>query len=339
MKYLDIVVMGKTGVGKSTLINSILKEDLAPTGIGMPITRENKTYSKQITLNYEYLHLNLYDTVGLEIDNGITNQTLRDTKRHIEESRKNASNSNMHVVFFCVNNESKRFEPFEIDLIRKLSIEYEIPFVIVITQCYSNNKGELEKQIEKELPEVLTRRILAKDYSIMGYTASAYGVSELLSSVIDNYQKLKVKILENKIKLLDDKYQERIKDIQRQCNRIIDKKAKLSIGGGFIPGVNIVAITKLVIDMISEMNDIAGINLSNDFINDLMPTFKDLFFPSLFLLVPGINSYVADKICKDIGYAYKKMLMNVIESSNDSELRDTERVKKRIKEELARIKK
>ena len=339
MENLDIVVMGKTGVGKSTLINSILKEDVAPTGIGMPITRENKTYSKQITLNYEYLHLNLYDTVGLEIDNGITNQTLRDTKRHIEESRKNASNSNMHVVFFCVNNESKRFEPFEIDLIRKLSIEYEIPFVIVITQCYSNEKGELEQQIEKELPEVLIKRILAKDYSIMGYTASAYGISELLSSVVENYQKLKVKILENKIKLLDDKYQERIKDIRKQCNRIIDKKAKLSIGRGFVPIANVPALTLLIMDMISEMNDVAGINLSNDFINDLMPTFKYLFFDFLALSLPILNVHVSEKICEEIGYAYRNIIMNVIESSNDSELRDTERVKKRIKEELARIKK
>ena len=38
MNKLNIIVVGKSGVGKSTLINSVFREDLADTGIGRPVT-------------------------------------------------------------------------------------------------------------------------------------------------------------------------------------------------------------------------------------------------------------------------------------------------------------
>ena len=38
LKTLNIIVAGKTGVGKSTLINSVFREKLAETGMGKPVT-------------------------------------------------------------------------------------------------------------------------------------------------------------------------------------------------------------------------------------------------------------------------------------------------------------
>ena len=69
--------MGKTGTGKSTLINAVLEEDLAPTGTGKPVTRENEVYSKKMLLpvgandNGRYgcvaCRVDMYDTWGLRL--------------------------------------------------------------------------------------------------------------------------------------------------------------------------------------------------------------------------------------------------------------------------------
>ena len=38
LNTLNIIVAGKTGVGKSTLINSVFRDKLAETGMGKPVT-------------------------------------------------------------------------------------------------------------------------------------------------------------------------------------------------------------------------------------------------------------------------------------------------------------
>ena len=61
MDPINILLIGKTGVGKSTLINEIFRENLAETGIGAPVTRHLEKISK------EGVPVNLYDTKGLEL--------------------------------------------------------------------------------------------------------------------------------------------------------------------------------------------------------------------------------------------------------------------------------
>src|SRR5690606_41048071 len=62
MHPINILLVGKTGVGKSTLINNVFRERLAATGIGKPITQHLRRISK------EGLPIVLYDTKGLELN-------------------------------------------------------------------------------------------------------------------------------------------------------------------------------------------------------------------------------------------------------------------------------
>ena len=56
-----LAIFGKTGVGKSTLINAIFGEEVARTGIGEPVTRGSHLYLDKIG------HLGIVDTQGLEV--------------------------------------------------------------------------------------------------------------------------------------------------------------------------------------------------------------------------------------------------------------------------------
>lgn len=61
LNTLNIVVAGKTGVGKSTLINSVFRDKLAITGMGKPVTDHMRRISKN------GMPLTIYDTRGFEL--------------------------------------------------------------------------------------------------------------------------------------------------------------------------------------------------------------------------------------------------------------------------------
>ena len=61
--YLSIIVMGKSGVGKSSLINGMIKEKLAKTGLGDKVTIIDTPY-KSNSIPF----LRLYDTRGIELN-------------------------------------------------------------------------------------------------------------------------------------------------------------------------------------------------------------------------------------------------------------------------------
>ena len=61
LKRLNIIVIGKSGVGKSTLINSLFRGNFADTGLGRPVTQEIRKIEKT---GYP---LAIYDTPGFEL--------------------------------------------------------------------------------------------------------------------------------------------------------------------------------------------------------------------------------------------------------------------------------
>lgn len=349
MKNIDLIVMGKTGSGKSTLINAVLEEDLAPTGTGQAVTKKNEVFSKKMMLpigdakdgQYGMIgcQTNMYDTVGLEIDKTITNQTLEEIKRHIEETKSKMANDDIHLVWFCVNNRSSRFEPYELDLIRKLSIDHEIPFVIVLTQCFSDEEGELEEQIRKNLPEVSRHRVLAKDYSTRGGIISAYGLQDLIRVSINDYKSLKVNIIEKKIDSLDKNREEHIKNIEVRGIGIISDYNSKATKIGFIPGGCIPIVHGMCIKMIADLNSAAGFKSGKYFADEVFVDAVLGLIATPFMAVPLLSAAVASAYVQTVGESYLKALISVIYLSSDRELADNELMKKRLKEELSKLKK
>lgn len=328
MQNIDIVVMGKTGAGKSTLINALLGSNEAPTGRGEAVTLENKLYEKRIS---DTELLRLYDTVGLELDSKITDSTIEKIKQHLKSAFSDRTDDQMSVVWFCVNANSNRFEEYELELIRKLSFENSIPFLIVVTQCYENEEKEFEKSVKQSLPEIPLVRVLAEDYQSRIGTFKAYGVQELLELTKSEYPKLQIHIAEEKLNKLHDEYEKWKSDLERRGKRCVEEYSDKAMKIGFLPLGCIPVVHGLCIKMVSELNGIFGIRHVD---NEKLADFVIGLISTPFMAVPLLSAAVATAYVQTVGEDYLACLMNVAKRHANLEIEDQEQIVALIKKNL-----
>ena len=343
MKQANIVIMGKTGTGKSTIVNAIMGSDVAPTGKGRPVTLKNDIYSKTMKFRIKIFrkitcNINLYDTVGLELDNSITNKTLNEIKCHIEKAQKDSSDSDANLVWFCVSSRLERFEQFEVDLINKLVYDYEIPFIVVMTQCFSEEKGKLEQQIEADLPEIPIMRILAQDYKVRtGKIFPAFGVNSLLKKSVFNCDKFKVRILKSKLDKLSSEVnisKEKIAKMEQQGKAIIDGYSDMAKKIGYIPAVCIPIIHGLCIEMITELNKVFEIITTEGFGTDIFSNVMLGIIATPLMVVPVLSAGAAYAYVGTVGESYINAIKNVAMHSPYADICNKELMAERIKREL-----
>ena len=179
INFLNVMVFGKIGVGKSTLINSILKlQGSARANENMACIMDIAPYtSKKIPF------LQLIDTRGLEkifIIKVIQNKSLQ----YISELAKaNDINKRVHCIWFCI--EGRRFEKWERDFIEFCYNKFSIPIIIVNTKA-------VDKVVVEEFKDFFQRNkigndfvgVLARERKFGGNTLRSYGLGELLGKTI-----------------------------------------------------------------------------------------------------------------------------------------------------------
>lgn len=147
MEKGNVLLIGNSGVGKSTLINSILGERLADTGVGIEgVTKDVRDYEK------EGIPFRLIDTAGLEPSYLKQRKTINEIKKWSAKSAKEGyKNNQVNLIWFCVDGTSKKLFIETIKRLSKsVSIWKTVPIIIVITKSYSQIEKEENIKMVKE---------------------------------------------------------------------------------------------------------------------------------------------------------------------------------------------
>ncbi len=262
LKHLNIIVAGKTGVGKSTLINSIFREQLADTGIGMPVTTHMKQYSKK---NFP---LTIYDTRGFELGKEAqkeVKQEILDTIRRGHAAKD--VNQAVHCIWYCINTASDRIEPEEIDWLRDFAEENkttQVPVILVLTKSFSkkNAKQMRDYILNENLSVCQVVPVLASDYEIdEDYVVKAYGLDTLIEIMAE---------------LLPDELQDTLQNVQiasleqkkRRAHAAVAAATTAAFGEGFVPVpfADAAMLVPTQVTMIASITAIFGLNISRSII-------------------------------------------------------------------------
>ena len=189
----NIQIIGKTGVGKSTLINALLRNEVAPTSFGKIGTYQTEEYTSD-----KFPFIKFIDTRGTELNplNNI-NKVKENTLNYIEKKLgEKEPNKTIHCLLYCIN--SNRFEDIESEVLLSLRKKYKngnLPIIIVYTQNYFEDDFEqMKKYINIKLKENHETEIgeNVEDINIVGVLAKKksklkpFGLDKLL-----NYLKIK----------------------------------------------------------------------------------------------------------------------------------------------------
>lgn len=181
----NLAVFGKTGVGKSTLVNAIFGRDVARTGVGSPVTKGLVYY------RHPDGFLGLYDSEGFETGTA-GDAIVAGLRRLVADHRAKAVDEQIHAAWYLVRWSDRRFEAGQEKFVRELA-ELGLPVIVVLTQVPSRD-GEVHPEAREfahyikglDLPTSPRRRVVLTNALEDQFSASpVFGLQTLLDDTYD----------------------------------------------------------------------------------------------------------------------------------------------------------
>jgi len=318
MSTANIMIIGKTGVGKSTLINNVFREKLVETGIGKPVTQHISKITK------EGVPLTIYDTKGLELDSNVQEEIKKEIIDQIDKtflSRK--EKDYIHVLWYCINSSSNRIEDFEVEWINEFS--KKLPVIIVMTQCMGIKYKEFESYIRNlNLPIINVVPTLAEEVIITEeITIRTFGLTQLVDVTYSCLDEATRKAFINAQKVSLDK-----KLTAARLAVLPYVVTNFATGFTPIPFSDAIILVPSQVAMIAHLTVIFGINLEKTLLTSIVTAIGGVggtaalgktIVANALKFIPGIGTFVGGTISGTtaailtaaLGYAYIEVLNKI----------------------------
>lgn len=312
----NILLLGNTGVGKSSLINTIFGKELAAVSHVKPQTRGFHRFSAS------NVSVNIIDSEGYELNNEAHFREMLDT--YIAENFADLKKQ-IHICWYCISISSGRVLPFDVDNIKYL-LTKRIPTSVIFTQCDNDDPdGSIAKTLGTVVEKAFGSKVPWFQTSNDPEVNKFLDLNELITWSANNINDENLRlgfIAAQRISLNAKK--------EKASTRI--KWYAAGAAGGCvcpIPGSDAVWLTALQIKMTADIYSIYGISnglsqvIRNAIQQRVVSMLGKMLAGNLLKLIPGlgsligsaINATVASAITLAMGKAVSAMCCRAVEDS------------------------
>ncbi|NJL06640.1 MAG: Flp pilus assembly complex ATPase component TadA [Chloroflexaceae bacterium] len=335
---VNILIAGKTGVGKSTLINAVFQGQLATTGQGRPVTKDTREITK------EGIPVSIFDTRGLEMQ--AFAETLQPLEALLRERQHSPSaQEHMHVAWVCLAEDTRRIEDGERHLVDMLA--KHVPVIAIITKARADQG--FRRIVQAELPavkNVMRVRALSEELDD-GHSLPPMGLLEL----IDVTMQLVPEAHRNALTAAQ-KVDINLKRDRAHQAVAAAAAAAAAAGATPIPFADAVVLVPIQIGMLAQITAVFGFPLSTGFLTTLIGSVITgtaatltgrALVGALLKMVPGagtaagmtVSAITASALTTAFGEAYIAAL-TILYERNKGEPPSDEEIIKAFREQLGK---
>lgn len=337
--HINILIAGRSGVGKSTLINSVFQSKLAETGQGKPVTKNTREITK------EGVPLTIFDTRGLEMKD--FESTLSELEKIIEDRCNDRDpNRHIHLAWLCIQEDGRRVEDAEIRLHELVS--KRVPLIAVVTKSRSNQG--FKQEVQNLLPQA---RNVMRVRAIAEHFDEEENLPPLMPMGLKELVDISSEVVpEGKRKALAAAQKANLDFKKSQAHKIVvgASTAAAAAGASPIPLSDVALLAPIQVGMIAGITSVFGVELSKATLSTLVSSAVGVTGASLIgravvsnllKLIPGVGSIAGGAISAatatvltvTLGEAYIAVLIAIFTEDPDASP-DASEIGEKLKEKM-----
>lgn len=188
-KGCNFLILGKTGTGKSSLLNYLLGQRCFEAGVGKPVTKRGIWPHSTMLDNFK---VTVYDSWGLESGDHFEDwhEMLNEEKQR-HDLRQNVTEW-FHSIVYCIQASGARIEDVDVDIINSF-LEEKYHLIVVLTKadlCSEEDEDVLRNTLLQECPMLKKNAIIgvcSEEKKLRDGVHHAFGRDELKTEVLNGY--------------------------------------------------------------------------------------------------------------------------------------------------------